>query len=244
MRADLYLVPGPIKEAGLAERTVVMIDVLRASTTICYALNAGARSVIPVKETDEATELRNKLGVENSLLCGERDGVKIENFDLGNSPLEYTSKVVNGKKIILTTSNGTRAYGRKSGSNLVLTGAIINISKVVAAAAAAGKDLAILCAGLLGHFSIEDTICGGMLIHKLIADAKLNLELNDAASLALLLYRSNSRALRETVAQGEHGKYLQKMGFGEDVAMATEADSIPVLPILRDSQIILEDQLT
>ena len=87
MRTDLFMVPGPIKEKGLAGKTLVMIDVLRASTTICYALKAGAKSVIPVGEPGEATEMRAKIGVENSVLGGEREGLKIENFDLGNSPL-------------------------------------------------------------------------------------------------------------------------------------------------------------
>jgi len=243
MRADLYMIPAMNAEKNLADKTLVMIDILRASTTICYALKAGAKSVIPVKETVEAMEMRQKIGVENSLLCGERDGVKIENFNLGNSPLEFTSEVVDGKHIILTTSNGTRTYGRAASSNLILTGAIVNVSTVTAAVAAAGKDLAVICAGHLGDFSIEDTICGGMLIHKLIADAKLNLDLNDAASLALLLYRSNSRALKETVAQGEHGRYLQKLGFGEDVSLAAEADSIPVLPVLKESRIVLDQEI-
>lgn len=244
MHADLFMVPGPIKEKGLAGRTSVMIDVLRASTTICYALNAGAKSVIPVSEPGEATEMRAKIGIENSLLCGERDGVKIENFDLGNSPLEYTEKTVDGKNIVLTTSNGTRTYGRAKNSGLIITGAIVNVSTVASRVAEENNDLAILCAGHLEHFSIEDTICGGMLIHKLLTDEKLTLELNDAASLALLLYRSNSRALKETIAQGEHGRYLEKIGFGQDVALAAEADSIPVLPTLKDSRIRLDENQT
>jgi 2-phosphosulfolactate phosphatase len=241
MRADLFMVPGPIKEKGLSGKTLVMIDVLRASTTICYALNAGAKSVIPVTEPGEATEMRAKIGIENSLLCGERNGVKIENFNLGNSPLEYTEEAVKGKNLVMTTSNGTRTYGKAKGSALAMTGALVNISTVASRVAKENNDLAILCAGHLEHFSIEDTICGGMLIHKLLTDEKITLELNDAASLALLLYRSNSRALKETIAQGEHGRYLEKIGFGQDVVLAANADSIPVLPILEDSRIKLED---
>ncbi|RKX17030.1 MAG: 2-phosphosulfolactate phosphatase [Candidatus Zixiibacteriota bacterium] len=241
MHADLFMVPGPVKEKGLAGKTLVMIDVLRASTTICYALNAGAKSIIPVSEPGEATEMRAKIGVENSLICGERDGIKIENFDLGNSPLEYTRETVADKNIVLTTSNGTRTYGKAKNSGIIITGAIVNISAVAFRVAQEQNDLAIICAGHMEHVSIEDTICGGMLIHKVLTDEKLTLELNDAASLALLLYRSNSRALKETIAQGEHGRYLGKIGFGEDVALAADADSIPVLPILKDSQIKLEE---
>ncbi len=242
MHADLYMVPGPLKEKGLTDKTLVVIDILRASTTICCALKAGAKSVIPISEPGEAAELRTKIGIGNSLLCGERNGVKIENFDLGNSPLEYTEEVVAGKDIILTTSNGTRVYSRAASSCTIITGAIVNISAVASMVAREGKELAILCAGEMGHFSIEDTICGGMLIHKLLTDEKLSLELNDAASLALLLYRSNSRALKETISQGEHGRFLKKIGFGKDVELAAQADSIPVRPILRDSRIILYEE--
>ncbi|MCP4704775.1 MAG: 2-phosphosulfolactate phosphatase, partial [candidate division Zixibacteria bacterium] len=128
MHADLFMVPGPIKDKELAGKTLVMIDILRASTTICYALNAGAKSVIPVSEPGEATEMRAKIGVENSLICGERDGIKIEDFDLGNSPLEYTNEIVNEKNIVLTTSNGTRTYAKAKNSGLSITGAIVNIS--------------------------------------------------------------------------------------------------------------------
>ncbi|MCP4703581.1 MAG: 2-phosphosulfolactate phosphatase, partial [candidate division Zixibacteria bacterium] len=154
--------------------------------------------------------------------------------------LEYTNEIVNEKNIVLTTSNGTRTYAKAKNSGLSITGAIVNISAVASRVAKEQKDLAILCAGHWEHFSIEDTICGGMLIHKLLADEKLTLELNDAASLALLLYRSNSRALKETIAQGEHGRYLKKIGFGQDVALAADADSIPILPVLEDSRIRLE----
>ena len=107
--------------------------------------------------------------------------------------------------------------------------------------AQAGQDLVILCAGQDGDFSIEDTLCGGMLLHKILTDWKMELELNDAAELGLLLYRSNSRVLKQTIARGEHGRYLAKIGFGSDVEAAVEIDSIPVLPISRDSRIVLDE---
>jgi 2-phosphosulfolactate phosphatase len=243
-QADLFLIPGPVKEKRLANKTLVIIDVLRASTTICYALNSGARAIIPFDEPDMAVEMRAKIGIENSLLGGEREGIKIENFNLGNSPFEYTAEAVKDKTILLSTSNGTRVYTRAPHSGLIITGALVNISVVAGRVAAESNDLSILCAGREGHFSIEDTICGGMLIHKLIADEKIELKLNDAASLALLLYRSNSRVLKEAIAQGEHGRYLKDIGFGNDVALAAEVDSIPVLPIFGDNRIVLEKEVT
>jgi 2-phosphosulfolactate phosphatase len=241
MRSDLFLVPGPVGEQRMTGKTLVMIDILRASTTICQALKSGARAIIPVVEPGEATEMRSKIGVDITVLGGERKGIKIDGFDLGNSPLEYTEDKVKGKTVVLTTSNGTRGYNRAALSKLLITGALVNISAVTRKVSQAGQDVVILCAGQDGDFSIEDTLCGGMLLHKLLTDAKMELELNDAAELALLLYRSNSRALRQTIARGEHGRYLTKIGFGSDVEMATEVDSIPVLPISRESRIILDE---
>ncbi len=241
MRAELFLIPGPVSEERLADKTLVAIDVLRASTTICQALQAGARAVIPVEQPGEAAEMRAKIGVEDTILGGERKGLKIENFDLGNSPFEYTEDIVKDKFVVLTTTNGTRIYSKAAPSNLKITAGLVNISRVTQKVKEAAKDLIIICAGDEGDFSIEDTLCGGMLLHKLIIENNIEMELNDAASLALLLYRANSRSLKQTIARGEHGRLLADLGFGRDVELATETDSIPVLPILKDRRIILEE---
>jgi 2-phosphosulfolactate phosphatase len=241
MRAELFLIPGPVSEERLADKTLVAIDVLRASTTICQALQAGARGVIPVEQPGEAVEMRAKIGVEDTLLGGERKGLKIENFDLGNSPNEYTVEIVKDKIVILTTTNGTKIYSKAAPSNLKITAGLVNISTVSRRVKEAGKDLIIICAGDEGDFSIEDTLCGGMLLHKLIGEENMDIDLNDAASLALLLYRTNSRSLKRTIARGEHGRMLANIGFGRDVELAAEIDSIPVLPILKDRRIILEE---
>ena len=241
MHIDLFFLPGMVSEKQLADKTVVLVDVLRASTSICRALKSGARAVIPVEEPGEATEMREKIGPENVLLAGERNGIRIENFNLGNSPREYTEEAVSDKTIILTTSNGTRTYARAKLSNLVVTMGLVNVSAVAGRVAKAGKDIIILCAGSEGDFSIEDTLCGGMLIDRLKTMAGNALELNDAASLALLFYHNNARALGAAIAQGEHGRCLAEIGFASDVSLATEVDSIPVVPILKDHRIILDN---
>ncbi len=242
MRIELFLIPGLVEQERLSGKSLVLIDVLRASTTICQSLSAGARAVIPVESSGEAAELRAKIGVENTVLGGERKGLKIDNFDLGNSPLEYTSDRVFEKTVILTTSNGTKSYSRAIQSNPIITGCLVNISAVAGRVAREGKDLIIICAGNEGDFSLEDTICGGMLIDKIINAEKMSVGLNDAGSLALLLYDSNRNSLEEAIAGGMHGRYLKEMGFCDDVIMASKVDSIPVLPTLHDSRIILEKE--
>jgi 2-phosphosulfolactate phosphatase len=241
MHIDLFLVPGPVNEERLNGKTLVLVDVLRASTTICRSLASGARAVIPVERLDEAAELRAKLGPKDTILGGERRGIKVDNFDLGNSPSEYTEERVSDKVVILTTTNGTRGYAKANPANLIITCGLVNVSRVARKAAETGKDLAILCAGEGGDFSIEDTLCGGMLIHKLKEVEKIELKLNDAASLALLLYRSNRDSLKQTIANGEHGRYLAEIGFASDVEAASDVDSIPVLPVLKDRRVILEE---
>jgi 2-phosphosulfolactate phosphatase len=241
MIVDLYLVPGVVDEEKLRDKTLVLIDVLRASTTICQSLAAGARAVIPVEQPGEAAEMRAKLEDKEIVLGGERKGLKIEDFDLGNSPQEYTKEKVGGKVLVLTTSNGTRNYSRGARSNPVITAGMVNVSKVTQRIVAEGKDVVIMCAGNEGDFSIEDTLCGGMIIDKLVNEEKLAPELNDAASLALLLYQSDRDDLAGVIANGKHGRYLKEIGFASDVDLASAPDSIPVLPVLKDRRIVLEN---
>jgi len=240
MQIDLYLVPGPVAEDQHAGKSFVMIDVLRASSTICQSLNVGARAVIPVEQPGEATEMKAKLEDKEVLLCGERKGLKIDNFDLGNSPFEYTEENIKGKTLILTTSNGTKGYARAGKASLGLTAGIVNVSKVAERLSKVERDTVILCAGNDGDFSIEDTLCGGMIIYNLMYVQKKSVELNDAASLALLLYRSNMENLADAIANGKHGRYLRKIGFAQDVTLASTPDAIPVLPMLSEKRIILE----
>ncbi|MDX9856589.1 MAG: 2-phosphosulfolactate phosphatase [candidate division Zixibacteria bacterium] len=242
MHVRLFLTSAPMDKAEMEEKTVVVIDVLRATTSICAALQAGAKGVIPTAGPGEAGDMRAKLGGDAVVLAGERNGVKIENFQLGNSPTEFTPESVGGKYVVMTTTNGTLALSRANKGWKVVTAGLVNVSKVAEAIAADDRDLLLVCSGREGHFSIEDTICGGMLIHRLASLRKGELELNDAASLALLLYRTNQSSIRQAIAQGEHARFLASIGFEHDVVVATEVDSMPVLPVLKDGRLVSEDQ--
>ena len=240
MHIKLYLTPSPLNRADLADHTAVVIDVLRCTTSVCAALEAGAKGVIPTVGPGEAGDMWTKIGSEMAVLAGEREGIKIENFLLGNSPSEFTSAVVEGKFVVMTTTNGTRAFVEASPAELTISCALANISRVSERVVAEGRDLAIVCAGREGGFSIEDTLCGGMLIDQLSSKHRQDVELNDAGSLARLLYRSSRTAIRQSIAQGEHGRHLARIGFAHDVDRAADIDSIPVLPVLRDGRLVLE----
>lgn len=240
MNAKLYMTPAPSNKTELLGQTAVVIDVLRCTTSICAAFRAGAKGVIPTKGPGEAGDMWSKIGTDMAVLAGEREGKKIENFQLGNSPSEFTTETVDGKYVVMTTTNGTAAFVEASSANLVIACALTNISMVAEKVAGVDHDVAILCAGREGGFSIEDTICGGMLLDLLITRHGLNVEINDAGSLALLLYRSSKRAIKQSIAQGEHGRYLASIGFAADVETAAMIDSMPTLPVLREGRLIVD----
>ena len=241
MNIELYLTAVPFTEANLEDKTVVVVDVLRSSTSVCAALMAGAKGVIPTDGPGEAGEMRSRLGGDNAVLAGERNGVRIDNFDLGNSPSEFTEEAVGGKFVIMTTTNGTGIFKKTAKAELVLSGGLVNASKIVEKIAQTGKDLVIACSGQQGNFSIEDTLCGGLLINLLTSKYQKPQKMNDAAIIALQLYQNNVSTLRETIEKGEHGQYLASLGFKKDVSTATAIDSMPVRPILRDGRLIKDD---
>ena len=114
MRVDVHFTRAEVDSAALAEATAVVINVLRATTTIVEALANGAVGVYPTVSAEDAVKLAASLGREDTLLCGERKGVKVDGFDLGNSPAEFTAEVVDGKKLVMSTTNGTRAFSSAS----------------------------------------------------------------------------------------------------------------------------------
>ena len=242
MKIELFLTPLAFGKTDLDGKSVVIIDVLRSSTSICAALTSGARGVIPTPGQSEAVEMWNRIGSDMAVLAGERGGRKIENFMLGNSPAEFTEEAVGGKQVVLTTTNGTAIFSQTSNAETVIACGLVNMSRVTAKCAELGNDLVIVCAGTEGSFSIEDTLCGGMLISGLASHFKISESLNDAASLAQLLYRSNKTALRQTIEQGEHGRYLASIGFAHDVAGASEVDSLPILPMMKDGRLVPDGQ--
>lgn len=242
MNVQLFLTPYPLQRIDLQDKTVVVIDVLRSSTSICAALSSGARGVIPTAEPGESAELMSKLGADNVVLAGEREGVKIVNFQHGNSPAEFTAEIVKDKNVILCTTNGTGVFGKADTAAHVVSGGIVNISRVCSAVVEWHKDLVIVCSGRQGGFSIEDTLCGGMMIDKLNREHACDVMLDDAASLAQLLFREMGSSLGQAVAKGEHGRFLASLGLADDIEICTAIDSIPVLPVLHDGRLVAFDQ--
>lgn len=231
MRVDVALIPGsnPIKD--MSDRTAVVIDLLRAGTTIVAAFSNGCTEIIPVQDANEAGELARRLG-GGCLLGGERLGYRIDGFHLGNSPLEYTAEEVGGHKVVMTTTNGTRAIRAASGAHKVAIASLANLQAVAAFLKAEGRDVLVLCSGNDGGFSLEDTVCAGALVDALDPEGY-----NDAANMARILYRHAAKKIVRFISQSEHGAYLRSIGFGDDVRFCTRMNWSDVVPVYQDGRI-------
>ena len=220
-------------------KVVAVIDVLRASTSIAVALANGARSVVPFESPDDAMTRARQLERSELLLAGERKNIPIDGFDLGNSPLEFTSEKVSGRTIFMTTTNGTRALMGLQGARDIVVASYVNHTAVTAmlrSAARAETDILIVCAGEEGHFSLEDAACAGRYV-RTITTQNPSIVTNDAALACALLDRKYGDNVQKIFKDSSHGKALAEAGFGDDLVACAQVDSHAVVPIYQDKQI-------
>jgi 2-phosphosulfolactate phosphatase len=242
MKIDLSFSAGQFDDMQLRDKTVVVIDVLRASSTITVALNSGAREIIPVASIESAVKISGSLFGEVTLRGGERNGQMIDGFNLGNSPLEYNESAVKGKSIIYCTTNGSVAMAKSRYARALIVGSFLNLSAVVDFLSGENKDFLIICAGRLntiGNFSLEDAVCAGMMIQKLMKNESIELNISDSAKAAYALNKSFGRSILKMLKTSEHGKYLAEIGFSEDLKICAAVDSVPVLPVQIENKIKL-----
>jgi 2-phosphosulfolactate phosphatase len=231
----ISVAPVPREFAGAEPGSVVVvIDVFRASTTIAAALAGGARFVLPAADVEQAMKLAEPYAENEVLLGGERECQRIEGFQLGNSPREYTREAVAGKVIIFTTTNGTQALAAAKDATAVLVGGFVNFSAVVDAVAG-HEAVTMLCAGNNGRLSLEDFACAGGLVNRL---AKGESRLDDAALAARAAYKNLKTDLSRTLAATEHALRLADLGFRADLDFALKVDSVPVVPHLSEGRIV------
>ncbi len=217
--------------------TVVVIDVLRATSTIVTALENGAAGVVPVRESDEAIGVMRRLGRERALLCGERESRLIAGFDLDNSPASYTRERIADKTLVLTTTNGTRALLEAArGNPIVYCAALLNREAIVEQLLAAEGDALLLCAGNEGNLSFEDTLCAGAIVDALVRRSKA-LPISDAARAAATVFGANAKRLTTAIASGTHAVALVNKGFAADVAACAKLDVSRCLPLYAEGVI-------
>ena len=239
MRLDVFFGGQHMTPADVQGRVVLVIDVLRASTTVAVALANGARAVIPFESSDEVIDRAKQFERDDVLLAGERRMHAIPGFDLGNSPREYTSEKVEGKTVLLTTTNGTVALAGIQGARDVVVASYVNYSAVSAmlrAAARGAADISIVCAGRDRQFALEDAACAGRFT-RAVTRRLANVRLNDAAQACSFIDKRYGDRLDRLFEDSEHGRALAEAGFAEDLAVCANVDAHPVIPLYHDRQI-------
>jgi len=250
VQITVYFSPNHLDELELRDKIVVVIDVLRASTTITYAMRSGAREIIPVASVEQAMKIVGNLHSTSTILCGERGGKRITGFQLGNSPFEYTEEAVKGKALILTTTNGALALTKAKYARQCFVSSFVNLSATVEALATiesiASEHLIILCSGREEEFSLEDATCAGMLITRLQArfgqsysktDGSTVDHLSDSARAALSVSRQYGADIYRTLIESDHGRNLIELGFEADILAASQIDSVPLVPVMEQTVI-------
>ncbi|MGH7664790.1 MAG: 2-phosphosulfolactate phosphatase [Gemmatimonadaceae bacterium] len=236
---DVYFGAATLVPGDVAGRLVVVIDVLRASTSIAVALANGAKAVIPFDSSEEAIQRSKSLERADVRLAGERKMLPISGFDLGNSPSEFTREAVEGKTVLMTTTNGTGALTVLQGAREVVVASYVNLEVVLAmlrAAARGGSDMAILCAGRERQFSLEDAACAGRYGRE-VARQLPNAELNDAAVACTMVDRRYGDDIERLFAASSHGRALVEAGFGDDLLLCASVNAYPVVPVYQERQI-------
>jgi 2-phosphosulfolactate phosphatase len=239
VRIDVFFNGGALTPADVSGRVVLVIDVLRASTTIAVALANGAKNIIPFEDAEEAITRSKAFERPEVLLAGERRMHAIPGFDLGNSPRDFTREAVEGKTILLTTTNGTGALVNSQGARDVVVGSYVNYSAVLAmlrAAARADADIGIVCAGRERRFSLEDAACAGRFVRGMTRRGR-RADLNDAATVAVLIDKRYGHDLSRMFAASTHGRALSTNGYAEDLVVCAGIDTCSVIPVYLDRQI-------
>lgn len=230
MRVDVALTPEGLDSEALPTSTVLVIDVLRASTTMIAALGNGCAGIVPVADAAEAFVRRGTLDA-TALIAGERKGQTIEGFDLGNSPLEVTRERVGGRLIVFTTSNGTRALLAARTAAAVGVAALVNVSAAVTWALGEGRDVTVICAGERGGVSLEDNVCAGLLVDGLLRHDPVA-ELTQRAEEAREVGRAYGKAVARLAHDSPWARHLALSGRGDDVAACLALDTTPLVPVL------------
>jgi len=230
MDIGIQFLPFPPNPNLLSGRVIVVIDILRATSVMVHAMSRGASEIIPLATVEEAFRMAKAFPREFVILGGERKNRKIPGFDLGNSPKEYVAARVKGKKLILTTTNGTRAFHAVSSGKEILVGSFLNIGAIAQRCLELNKNIFIFPSGDEGNFSLEDTLCGGMLIDLITQKEKKQIILSDASSSAQILYQRFKDNLLQAFHLSHHGKELINRGFEDDLVYCAQIDMTGIVP--------------
>jgi len=233
MQLDVVLLPAELPARARPEHIAVVIDVIRASTSIVSACQHGARAVLPVASADEARALATEM--PGAVLAGERGGTRIPGFAIGNSPREFTAAAVEGRDVILTTSNGTRTLRLVEAGRRVAIAAFVNRATVARWLVTQNDDALIVCSGYEGIFSLEDAVCAGSITAQVSERGAA--ELGDGARACRVLWEAWRTDLFSLLCSTGWGREVIALGLQADLALCAELDTASVLPILENGRI-------
>ena len=228
MTIDIILTARDIDAEKVKNKTVIVIDVLRATSVMTMALANGAHQVIPVLSPEEAFALQKKIGSEKVVLGGERNEVPIEGFDVGNSPLSYPPEVIKGKTLLITTSNGTRAIAHSKEAQKMLIGCFLN-DKAIIDAVQHEEELILVASGSDDLFTLEDSLCAGKIAY--VLQQRCNAQLSDVAIAMAKLYEQNQNDIHALLSKGRHYNRLKELGASDDLTYCLASDQTKVIPI-------------
>lgn len=236
---SVCLTPLLIPIYDVEDHIVVIIDIFRATSSICYGIENGAEAIIPVAEVEECIAYRDKE--PKFLIAAERDGEVVEGFNFGNSPFSYTKEKVAGKTIVLTTTNGTQALHLSRKANKIVIGSFLNLTALCNWLKAQNENLLLVCAGWKNNFNLEDTLFAGAVVEQLKSGRFI---LDDAAIAANDLYLAGKNDIGHYLKKTAHAERLKKLGIEKDIEFCLQVDVTTAIPVLDGERLVKMKELT
>lgn len=237
---DVFITGRSFQEDEVKGKTIVVIDVLRASSTMTVALGQGARGIIAVPDMGAASMMASKLDPRSFLLCGERDGRKIEDYHFGNSPLEYleAGARLRNKTLIFNSTNGAPTLARCAGAKQVLIGCFLNAGAVLRYLRnQPAEDVIFVCSGWKSRLSLEDTLCAGYLLNGLLGPQRPE-HAPDGTQVALAVFDRYQHDIPAAIAGSNHADRLRRLGATADLAFCSRLDETDLLPVRQEGMFV------
>ena len=228
---EVCVSPVMVPHYQMAGRIVVVIDIFRASSSICYGIDNGAHAIIPVATVDECLSYAD----QGYLLAAERNGEVVEGFDFGNSPYSYTAEKVKGQTVVLTTTNGTFAIQQAKQADQIVLGSFLNLTSICNWLAAQDKDVLLLCSGWKNKFNLEDTLFAGAVVHQIKSSFS---HFCDAAIAAEDLYLLAKSDLRAYLFKSSHSQRLKELNIENDIQFCLKQDCCQAIPGLVGDRLV------
>jgi 2-phosphosulfolactate phosphatase len=228
---SVCLTPTLIPLYNVEDHIVVIIDIFRATSSICYGIENGAEAIIPVSEIEECEAYRS----QGHLLAAERNGEVVTGFDFGNSPFSYTKEKVAGKTIVLTTTNGTQALHLSRKAKKVVIGSFLNLTALCNWLKTQDENIMLVCAGWKNNFNLEDTLFAGAVVEQLKASG---VKLDDSAIAANDLYQIGKGDINDYLKKTSHSERLKKLGIEKDIKFCLQVDITTAIPVLDGESLV------